>query len=348
MNLEQTEVNEKVFKGVWIPAEIWNDHRLSWMEKCLWAEISFLGTKEKPCFASNAYLAKMFNSTESSISNMISKMRSFEMIKQVSYDGRYRKILAVIPKETSPTDEVRLNPQVKSDSTHRLNIDTSKDTKRVTKLSPPTPLKGESVSDSNSARPSCPPDQTQADATAKGRTAGAVGKEPPHSAAPPLELENNKAKLNQMFKRRDTTRWSEKELQALEITLGTTDEEWDSLLAYYAHAGKEGYFCRNNLITCLNNWAGEIDKARRGKQAVYPKGGEPSAPAPKNTLSGHKLAGREKEFWEWLHAWRPFEEKRDLRAIPPEWECDFLRGVVHPPYEPAGDVTLPRVEEDLF
>jgi hypothetical protein len=349
MNLEQIEVNEKVFKGVWIPVEIWNDHRLSWMEKCLWAEISFLGTKEKPCFASNAYLAKMFNSTESSISNMISKMRSFEMIKQVSYDGRCRKILAVLPKETSPTDEVRLNPQVKSDSTRRLNIDTSKDTKRVAKHSPPTPIKGESVSDSNSAQPSCSPDQTQADATAKGRTADAVIKNPTPNCAPPLpELENNKSKLNRMFKRRDTTRWSAKELQALEITLGTTDEEWDALLAYYAHAGKEGYFCRNNLITCLNNWAGEIDKARRGKQAVYPKGNESSPSAPKHTPSGHKLSGREEEFWAWLKAWRPYEKRCDIRSVREDYVYDFLNGVVHEPEEPVTEIKLPRVEDDLF
>lgn len=196
---------------------------------------------------------------------------------------------------------------------------------------------------------SCPPDQTQADATAKGRTAGAVSKNPTPDCAPPLpELENNKAKLNRMFKRRDTTRWSAKELQALEITLGTTDEEWDALLAYYAHAGKEGYFCRNNLITCLNNWAGEIDKARRGKQAVYPKGNESSPSAPKHTPSGHKLSGREEEFWAWLKAWRPYEKRCDIRSVREDYVWDFLNGVVHEPEEPVTEIRLPRVEEDLF
>ena len=197
-----------------------------------------------------------------------------------------------------------------------------------------------------SDQPSLPPDQTQADATTKGRTADAVGKEPPSSAAPPSELENNKANLNRMFRRRDNTRWSDRELKALNSTLGTTKEEWDALIELYKHLDDDGYFCRQTPLACMNNWAGEIDKAKRGKPKVYPKGGEPASQAPKNTLSGHKLSGREEEFWTWLHAWRPFEEKRDLRAIPPEWEYDFLRGVVHPPYEPAEEIKLPRVEED--
>lgn len=121
---------EKQFKGVWIPVEIWEAEGLSWMEKCLWAEISSLGTEDKPCYASNAYLAEMFNSSEASIANMISKLRSLNMIKNIAYDGRHRKIVAIIPSQTSPTNEVRLNPQVKSDLTHRLTIDTSRDSSK--------------------------------------------------------------------------------------------------------------------------------------------------------------------------------------------------------------------------
>ena len=125
-----TETNDKVFRGVWIPVEVWEAHSLSWMEKCLWAEISSLGTEEKPCFASNAYLAKIFNSTESSISNMISKLKSLGMIRHLSYDGRNRKIIAILPSGTSPTGEVRLHSQVKSDSTAGCSIDTKRVSKR--------------------------------------------------------------------------------------------------------------------------------------------------------------------------------------------------------------------------
>ena len=133
MNIVVKETNEKVFRGVWIPSEIWHNHDLTWMEKCLWAEIGSLGDEKNPCYASNAYLAKMFNSTESSISNMVSKLRSLNMIKDISYDGRYRKIVAVVPTQTSSESEVRLHPEVKSDSTAGLNIDTSIVTKELNK-----------------------------------------------------------------------------------------------------------------------------------------------------------------------------------------------------------------------
>lgn len=140
-----SEKNEKVFRGVWIPAEIWDAHALSWMEKCLWAEISSLGTEEKPCFASNAFLAKKFNSTESSISNMISKLKAVGMIKHLSYDGRSRKMIAILPSGTSPTSEVRVHPQVKSDSTPECNIDTRRVSKR--ERTPISPIKPSDISD---------------------------------------------------------------------------------------------------------------------------------------------------------------------------------------------------------
>lgn len=162
------------------------------------------------------------------------------------------------------------------------------------------------------------------------------------------ELAVNKAKVNRMFNRGDKTKWSDKELKALHNTLGTTEEEWVALLEYYKHRGESGYFCREHLITCLNNWAGEIDKAKRGKPKVYPKGNESSPSAPKHTPSGHKLSGREEEFWAWLKAWRPWEQRCDIRSVREDYVWDFLNGVVHEPEEPVTEIKLPRVEEDLF
>ena len=149
-----------------------------------------------------------------------------------------------------------------------------------------------------------------------------------------------------MFDRGDKTKWSDKELKALPVTLGTTEEEWFALLEYYKHRGESDYFCRHNLITCLNNWAGEIDKAKRGKPKVYPKGNESSPSAPKHTPSGHKLSGREEEFWTWLKAWRPYEKRCDIRSVREDYVWDFLNGVVHEPEEPVTEIKLPRVEED--
>jgi hypothetical protein len=142
-----SEQNQKVFKGVWIPAEIWTLDALTWMEKCLWAEISFLGTPEKPCFATNAYLAKVFHSTESSIANMISNLKYYRMIKYIGSDGRFRKMIAVVP-EVPPVKRTR-NPPRRSEGSHHAGVnpdftqECNRDTNTGSKVENPlTPLTG--------------------------------------------------------------------------------------------------------------------------------------------------------------------------------------------------------------
>lgn len=61
-----------------------------------------------------------------------------KMIRHISYDGRNRKMIAVLPNQTSPTSEVRLHPQVNSEFTHRLSRDTKGDTRG--ELTPIIPL----------------------------------------------------------------------------------------------------------------------------------------------------------------------------------------------------------------
>jgi hypothetical protein len=151
--------------------------------------------------------------------------------------------------------------------------------------------------------------------------ADAAKRPSPDCAAPLPELEANKSKVNQMFRRRDNTVWSDKERKALENTLGTTEEEWETLIEYYSHAGEEGYYCRTAPLTAMNNWAGEIDKAKldRKKKSAKPTSSET------NKLAGG-IAGREDEFWTWVHSKRPWEERRPTRAVPEEWVWDFLNG----------------------
>lgn len=259
-----SEKNEKVFRGVWIPAEIWETHTLSWMEKCLWAEISSLGTEEKPCFASNGFLAAKFNSTESSISNMISRLKSMGMIKHLSYDGRSRKMIAILPKETSPTSEVRVNPQVKSDFTRECNRDTS----RVTKVELPlTPSKG---NEENSAEASSssdaelfPTEQLSTDSPRIANRSAMASR----SNAIPGKTAEFQARANRLMNRRNSTPWSKKELISARPHLDTCEEDWQVLEKYYACRGQDGYFHRTSMQTLLNNFASEIDKAR-SKQNV--------------------------------------------------------------------------------
>lgn len=111
---ESPEENQKKFKGVWIPAEIWENSDISWLEKCLWAEISALGTEKDPCYASNQYLASKLNSTPASIANMISKLRHLKLVRDMCFDGRKRWMVALTCglTLTQPTGEPSNNPQV--------------------------------------------------------------------------------------------------------------------------------------------------------------------------------------------------------------------------------------------
>lgn len=255
-----SEKNEKVFRGVWIPAEIWETHTLSWMEKCLWAEISSLGTEEKPCFASNGFLAAKFNSTESSISNMISRLKSLGMIKHLSYDGRSRKMIAILPSKTSPASEVRVNSQVKSDFTRECNRDTRVVTSREQPL---TPLQGEvensamASSSTNDDLFPTEPSSVPSSPTIADRSAMAS-----RSKAIPDKLAAFQTRANRLLGRKATTKWATNEIKAAANWLDTTEEEWKLLEGFYANRGKEGYYCRTNMITLLNNWSSEIDKAR--------------------------------------------------------------------------------------
>jgi hypothetical protein len=53
-----------------------------------------------------------------------------------------------------------------------------------------------------------------------------------------------------------------------------------------------------------------------------------TAPQPASKPAGLAggIAGREDEFWAWVHSKRPWEERRPTRAVPEEWVWDFLNG----------------------
>lgn len=79
------------FKGVWIPKEIWLDEELSMIEKVVLIEIDSLDN-ENGCIASNEYLAKFCQCSETRISTAISKLIKMGYIYQQSFDGRTRTL----------------------------------------------------------------------------------------------------------------------------------------------------------------------------------------------------------------------------------------------------------------
>jgi DNA-binding transcriptional ArsR family regulator len=93
------------FKGVWIPAEIWECEELTWMEKCLCAEIYALDGPDG-CYASNAHFAMRFGSSEKSISNQIAKLRKMGLVLITSFDGRVRRLRAGLIAPQDVIDEI--------------------------------------------------------------------------------------------------------------------------------------------------------------------------------------------------------------------------------------------------
>jgi hypothetical protein len=78
------------FKGVWIPKEIWLNNDLSIIEKVLLVEIDSLDNSDRGCFASNEYLAKFVQLSEGRVANIISDLKKRKFIIQVFFDGRNR------------------------------------------------------------------------------------------------------------------------------------------------------------------------------------------------------------------------------------------------------------------
>lgn len=80
---------EREFKGVWIPKEIWLDTRLNMLDKGILTEIDSLDN-EKGCTASNKYLSEFCQCSETKVSTAISKLIELEYIYVESFDGRTR------------------------------------------------------------------------------------------------------------------------------------------------------------------------------------------------------------------------------------------------------------------
>jgi hypothetical protein len=78
------------FKGVWIPKDIWLNTDLSIIEKVLLVEIDSLDNSDRGCFASNEYLAKFVQLSESRVAHIISDLKKREYIVVVFTDGRNR------------------------------------------------------------------------------------------------------------------------------------------------------------------------------------------------------------------------------------------------------------------
>lgn len=80
------------FKGVWIPKEVWLDTRLNALEKVILIEIDSLDQGEKGCYASNEHLAKFCQCSKTKVSTAISKLIECGYLYIQNFDGRKREL----------------------------------------------------------------------------------------------------------------------------------------------------------------------------------------------------------------------------------------------------------------
>lgn len=122
-------MNDRDFKGVWIPKEIWLNKDLSALDRVLLAEIDSLNN-ENHCWASNEYFAEFCGVSIPTITRSIKKLKDLGYIEELPSDGRHR-ILTVISltnqndeganQNDYPASSKRLTNNIKNNTENNLD-----------------------------------------------------------------------------------------------------------------------------------------------------------------------------------------------------------------------------------
>jgi DNA-binding Lrp family transcriptional regulator len=134
-------INENsIFKGVWIPKEIWLSNKLDLVEKHLLTEIDRFTNSDKDCFKSNKTFSEFLGVSESKISTAITNLKNLGLIEQIHFDGRERHLRSLLsfspqilealqdkPKEDCKIPPCKINKAdlAKSHSNNIYNIQSS-------------------------------------------------------------------------------------------------------------------------------------------------------------------------------------------------------------------------------
>jgi len=113
------------FKGVWIPKDVWLDGNLNALDKVILVEIDSLDNSDG-CYASNKYIAEFCQCSESKVSRSIQTLIDLRYVDVISFNGRVRVLktcLGKLPRQTKQNSEAD-----KAKSLHN-NIDNNKDIK---------------------------------------------------------------------------------------------------------------------------------------------------------------------------------------------------------------------------
>lgn len=87
---------ERQFKGIWIPAEIWEDTNLTWNEKIVLMEIDSFTAAGKDCFISDEYIGKLVGVSTRTAASIVAKLVRLGYVKKTRSDGRHRYLESAI------------------------------------------------------------------------------------------------------------------------------------------------------------------------------------------------------------------------------------------------------------
>lgn len=95
--------NERDFKGVWIPKQVWLDTRLTALDKVILTEIDSLDQGERGCFASNKHIAEFCQCSETKVSKSIAMLIKYGYLYVQKFDGRQRELKSRLSYNASQT-----------------------------------------------------------------------------------------------------------------------------------------------------------------------------------------------------------------------------------------------------
>lgn len=130
--------NDRDFKGIWIPKEIWLDEKLTVMEKVFLVEIDSLDNSEG-CYASNKYFSEFFGISKGRCTQIIKELeaKGFITIK-VERDGKMitkrvirvvRKLTRVVRKLNTPSEKTKY-PYLENDEENNTSINNTSNKKK--------------------------------------------------------------------------------------------------------------------------------------------------------------------------------------------------------------------------
>ena len=106
-------MEDRWFKGVWIPKDIWLRRDISSLAKMVLIEIDSLD-KWEWCFASNDYFSEFFAVNDRQIKRALKELRDLDLIETVSFNWRKRVLRSKIcpgrQDKNVPADRTKTSP----------------------------------------------------------------------------------------------------------------------------------------------------------------------------------------------------------------------------------------------